>query len=94
MVQIKWTDRALGDLEQIYHYIATDSPHQAQSFINQIYERAQILKKFPRLGRIAPEINDELVRELIFHEYRIVYRLIDGTVEIITVFHGSKRLII
>ena len=94
MVQITWTDGAIDDLNQVYQYIAYDSPQQAQSFVNQIYTKVQTLKKFPRIGRIAPEIHNEFVREIIYHDYRIVYRLPDGTLEIITVMHGSKRLFI
>lgn len=92
MVQIEWTERSLEDLNEIHDYIARDSKSYATLFIKKIYNTVQKLKEFPNMGRIVPEVNIPSVRELIFQNYRIVYRIIDEIVEIITVFHGSRLL--
>jgi len=47
---------------------------------------------FPEIGRIVPEYADPKMREIIYRNYRIVYRIEERIVEIITVFHGSKLL--
>ncbi|MBY9006402.1 MAG: type II toxin-antitoxin system RelE/ParE family toxin [Candidatus Lokiarchaeota archaeon] len=44
------------------------------------------------MGRIVPEINISSVREIIFQNYRIIYRTKIDYVEIITVLHGSRLL--
>jgi len=44
------------------------------------------------MGRIVPEVNIPFVREIIFQNYRIVYRNLDEIVEIITLFHGGRLL--
>lgn len=44
------------------------------------------------MGRIVSEINVPSVGELIFQNYRIVYRIIDDIVEIITVFYVNRFL--
>lgn len=92
MVQIEWTERSLEDLNKIHDYIARDSKSYANLFIKKIYNAVQKLREFPNMGRIVPEVNISSVRELIFQNYRIVYRIIDEIVEIITVFHGSHLL--
>lgn len=92
MVLIEWTDRSLEDLNEIHDYIARDSKNYAHLFVKKIYETVQKLKDFPNIGRVVPEVNNPSVREIIFHNYRIVYRNLDNYVEIITVIHGSRLL--
>jgi len=92
MVRIEWTERSLEDLNEIHDYIARDSKNYAHLFVKKIYETVQKLKDFPNIGRVVPEVNNPSVREIIFHNYRIVYRNLDNYVEIITVIHGSRLL--
>ena len=92
MVQIEWTERSLEDLKEIHDYIARDSKSYANLFIKKIYNTVQKLKEFPNIGRIVPEVNIPTVREIIFQNYRIIYRIMNDLVEIITVFHASRLL--
>jgi plasmid stabilization system protein ParE len=50
------------------------------------------LEDFPRSGRVVPEIEQDNIREIILNRYRIVYRLSENEVKILTVFHSSKLL--
>ena len=48
----------------------------------------------PRCGRIVPELDDPGFREVIYGNYRIVYRII-GTyddIEILAVVHGARDM--
>ncbi len=46
----------------------------------------------PFLGRQVPEINNKTIRELLFRNYRIVYKIKSDSIEILTVFEGHKLL--
>ena len=92
MVRIEWTDRSLEDLNDIYDYIARDSKSYATLFSKKLYVTVQKLNEFPNMGRIVPEINISSVREIIYQNYRIIYRIKTDYIEIITVFHGSRLL--
>ncbi len=48
----------------------------------------------PRCGRIVPELKGYGFREVIFQNYRIVYRLVEGSedVEILAVVHGAREI--
>ena len=92
MVRIEWTDRSLEDLNEIHEYIARDSKNYANLFVKKIYETVQKLKDFPNIGRVVPEVNNPSVREVIFQNYRIIYRKMNNYVEIITIIHGSRLL--
>ena len=92
MVRIEWTERSLEDLNEIHSYIARDSKNYANIFVKKIYDTIQKLKIFPNIGRVVPETNNPSIREIIFQNYRIVYRNMIEYIEIITIFHGSRSL--
>ena len=50
------------------------------------------IPSFPKAGRVVPEYNDENLRERIYGNYRIVYRLKEDFVEITAICHGSQLL--
>jgi len=50
------------------------------------------LERFPQSGRVVPEVGDESLREVLYGNYRIVYRLYAETVEVITVYHAARLL--
>ena len=40
----------------------------------------------------VPEKNDENVRELLYQNYRIIYRIKSDQIEMLTVIHGARDL--
>lgn len=86
-----WTDRALTDLRDIGDYIAQDDPIAAERWVGVLIAEAEAAATFPRRARVVPEIGREDVREVFKRTYRIVYRIGDGRIEILTVFEGHRR---
>jgi len=52
----------------------------------------QRLQVFPQSGRVVPEIGDDSLREVIHGNYRLVYRLHNESVEVVTVYHAARLL--
>jgi plasmid stabilization system protein ParE len=50
------------------------------------------LKSFPVSGLIVPEINSKDFRELIYGNYRIIYRVEKTQISILTIRHGKQML--
>lgn len=93
MVVVHWTNRALNDLEEIGNYIEKDSVKYASITLKGIFSAALLLKDFPDLGRIVPELKNPTIKELIHGKYRIVYKKISSTkIEILTIHHSSRLL--
>jgi len=92
MAKVNWTPQALADIEEIADYIAKDSEYYAKITITNIFDAVKKLKEFPLSGRIVPELNRKDVREIIFGNYRIMYRLKNYSVEILTVYHSARLL--
>jgi toxin ParE1/3/4 len=92
-MKLLWTKEALDRLIGIEEYIAKDSPERAAQFIEEIIVHAEVhLPGNPDMGRIVPELANPGIRELIFRRYRIVYRIREHSIEVITVFEGHRLL--
>ena len=89
-MRILWTEPALQDLESIRDYIKRDSEYYASLFIERIIEAVERLETFPEMGRRVPEAEEENIREIIFQNYRIIYRLETEQVLILTILHAAR----
>jgi toxin ParE1/3/4 len=91
-MRIRWSPLAIDRVSEIAGYIAQDNPVAAQSWVNTVFKKVEELKAFPESGRIVPEVNNKTIRELIYGNYRIVYRVEQSTLSILTVRHGKQLL--
>jgi len=87
-----WTPHALTDLREIRGYIAADSPVNATRMVQRLIGRVGQLNVFARSGRKVPELDQDDIRELIEAPYRVIYRIAQNHVEIMTVVHGARLL--
>lgn len=90
--KIKWSPRAASNFEDICNYIGRDSEYYAGLFAKKIMAIVRTIPQFPRAGRIVPEYRDENLREKIYQNYRIVYRIKSDVIEIVAICHGAKPL--
>lgn len=93
MAEVVWTLEALDDLDAIGGFHERTSFSYAASLVERLYESVTVLEEHERLGRKVPEIDHDVVRELIVERYRIVYQLMRDRVEIIAVLHSRQDLI-
>ena len=90
MTELIWSPRAVADLEEIRAFIDTDSPAWADLTVRRIVAAVERLEEFPDSGRIVPERQSAGLREVISGNFRVVYRRRATTVQIVTVFRGSR----
>jgi addiction module RelE/StbE family toxin len=88
----EWALEALDDIDAIADYISSRSPGYGTVFVRKLLAAVESLSDFPLLGRRLPEFSSEDFRELIFQNYRIVYRLIDQRIVVLGVWHGAVDL--
>jgi len=91
-MKIEWTEPALLDLDGIRDYIARDSEYYASQFIGRIIEAVENLERFPEMGRLATDAGAKNIRELLFQNYRIIYRVEVERVLVLTVIHCGRDL--
>ncbi len=81
------------EIEDFYLNIARDSPSNASDWYFSIYDKIQTLKDFPKRCSLADESRfyEYEIRNLIFGNYRILYRIESQTVQILHVKHGRME---
>jgi toxin ParE1/3/4 len=92
MVEVIWSPQSLRDVESIAAFIAKDSEQYASLFIQDVLQSVDRLADFPESGRTVPELNDSSIREIIFGNYRVIYRIKKKSIGIVTVRHGAGIL--
>jgi plasmid stabilization system protein ParE len=93
-MKLIWTDPSIEDLRAVRDYIGRDSDYYAADLVEQAVLSVERLLRFPKLGRVVPEAQDENIRELVHQNYRIIYRIAGERIEILTIVHGSRDLTI
>ena len=93
MAEITWSPQAVKDVEAIRDYISRDSPRYGVLVAQRIVAVVERLGRFPESGRVVPEFGDPSLREVLWRDYRIVYRWSPTAVDIVTVFHGSRLFV-
>jgi plasmid stabilization system protein ParE len=90
--KIIFSEPAIDDLKQIVRFISQDNQEAGARFGGKLIESVRHLSKFPRLGRVVPEQNDENIREIISKPYRVFYRVKDEAkvVEVIRFWHAAR----
>lgn len=90
-----WSEAAEDDLIDIIEYLSANNPSNALRVFRQIKQKAKSLCSSPNRGRIVPELRDQgisLYRELIIPPWRIIYRVSEKTVYILSVFDSRRNM--
>jgi plasmid stabilization system protein ParE len=90
-MRVRWLRKALRNLDDEATYIAADDAAAARLVVKRVLDTVSILAEQPGLGRPGRVPG---TRELVVAKTRYVvpYRVRGETVEILRVFHTSRRL--
>jgi toxin ParE1/3/4 len=91
-MKIIWSPLAVDRVSEIAGYIAQDKPSAAENWIKTIFSKVSQLESSPEMGKLVPEIANTQVRELIYGNYRIIYRIEMEQISILTIRHGKQIL--
>ena len=91
-MKIIWSPLAVERAYEEARYIAQDKPLAALSWLDRLFESTDRLEKFPRSGRVVPEIGLPEYREVIYKSHRVIYRIDKSVVAILTVRRSSQLL--
>jgi len=89
-MKLRWSRRAQQDLMEIGRYIAKDNRAAARRWVERLRQRARQAVKHPNAGRVVPEYSRSDLREILLRNHRIVYRVCDDAIEVLTVFEGHR----
>jgi toxin ParE1/3/4 len=88
-MRIRWTAAAAADLQHINDYLKDHHPRYRQPTIRKLYDAIRSLKDSPYRGRPGREYG---TREIPFPPlpYVVVYRVEEGIIEVIRIYHGAQ----
>ena len=89
-MQVSWLRPALRNLDDEASYIAHDSPQAARLVVQRVLTAVALLAEQPGLGRPGrvPGTRELLVPKT---RYIVPYRVRGQVVEVLRVFHTSRR---
>jgi plasmid stabilization system protein ParE len=93
--KIIFSNISVIDLEKIIEYYYNLNKETAKKYYYEIHDKIKMLKEFPEIGRIVPEFQDEFYnkyRELIYENYRIIYKIIEDEIHIVRIINGRRLL--
>lgn len=88
--RIRWTAKAVDDLEAIRAFISRSSPLYRSLVVRPLVLAVSQIERHLLSGRIVPKLGHADVRELVRGNFRVVYRLQRDTVELLTAFRATR----
>ncbi len=96
LFEVRFTDDAARDLEDLYEYVSTHDSHTAADHVLAKLEKAIAdLRAFPKRGSHPKELLSLGVkdfREAFFKPYRIIYRVGKDAIYVYMVADGRRDL--
>lgn len=83
--------RAEVDLAAAIDYITPESPRAASRMLVAVERACGLLGDNPYLGRARPELGRD-TRSWVVGRYLILYRPVEGGIEVVRVVHGARDL--
>ena len=89
-MRLKWLPTALRNLDSEASFVAADEPAAARLVVKRVLTAVGLLAEQPGLGRPGrvPGTRELLVPKT---RYIVPYRVHGDTVEVLRVFHSSRR---
>jgi len=85
-----YTKQAQGDLDQIFDFIATDNPHRARTYIEEIRQACLTLCLTPMIGIARPDLQSDLRILPLWRRIVIAYQVMPDRIDVLRVFSGGQ----
>ena len=88
--QVRITEPALADLEEILEYSVANHPESSPHFLASLLRHVEILRQFPYVGKLVSQRAQ--VRQLIHTPFLIYYAVYPSQrlVEVLHFWHASR----
>jgi toxin ParE1/3/4 len=84
------TESAWADMLAIGTTIREDSPHRAETFIEELFECCLGIGRMPRAYPLLPSRESSGVRRRLYGNYLIFYRIAENQIEVVHILHGAR----
>jgi toxin ParE1/3/4 len=89
--KLRWAAQAERNVEEVAARIARDDPRAAHRWVERVIRHVEAAAVIPLAGRVVPEFGRQDLRETFLGRYRVVYRVDQRVVTVVTVFAGVRE---
>lgn len=90
MAEARLSPRAEQDLRDIWHNIAIDNEHAADTLLRHMLEKADLAATQPNMGVARPELSRS-ARTLIEGNYILIYEPMAYGILVVAIVHGGRN---
>ncbi|WBA19654.1 type II toxin-antitoxin system RelE/ParE family toxin [Salinivibrio kushneri] len=90
-MEIKWTSKALSDLNRLYDFLAPADATAAAKVIRSLTSAPNILSDQPRLGERLDAFEPREVRRLLVGSYEMRYEIQEYTMYVLRIWHTREK---
>ena len=90
MYKVRWTSKALSDLNRLFEFLAQVNRKAAARTIQSLTSAPQRIIEQPRIGEKLDEFEGREVRRLLIGHYEMRYELTHDSVYILRVWHTRE----
>ncbi|MBF0197156.1 MAG: type II toxin-antitoxin system RelE/ParE family toxin [Planctomycetes bacterium] len=90
-MKVSWTETATNQVLDIAEYISVDSSKNASKWVDDIHEKAESLIHHPYKYPEPEGACNTHIRECIFGNFRIIYRIDPDIIYIMNVKRGAQE---
>lgn len=89
-MRLVWTAAARGDLVRLHDFLEPANARAADRAVDMLYEAAQRLPPFPRMGSRLEAFDPREVRRLIVGDYELRYEIQGEVLFVLRIWHGRE----
>lgn len=90
-MEIKWTSKALSDLNRLYDFLAPADATTAAKIIRSLTSAPNILSDQPRLGERLDAFEPREVRRFLVGSYEMRYEIQEYTMYVLRIWHTREK---
>ncbi|WP_144401976.1 type II toxin-antitoxin system RelE/ParE family toxin [Geoalkalibacter subterraneus] len=87
---LKWTGRAVSDLERLYEFLALVNREAAARTVQALTRAPTSLLANPRIGEKLEEFEPREVRRILVGHYELRYEIQESTIYVLRLWHTRE----
>lgn len=89
-MRARWTTLALRQAERAARFIARERPLVALNWTNGLVDAMDRAAAFPESGRVYAGFQNPRLRELVYRDVRVIYRIDPAEIVVLIVWHQRR----
>lgn len=90
-MELKWTGKALSDLERLYEFLAPVNRPAAVRLVQALAKAPTVLLTNPRVGEQLFQFEPREVRRIQVAQYEMRYEIVEETIYVLRLWHTQEN---